>query len=141
MRNITLSAALLLLIIVGVACQDTPQPLAVDSAAPRAQLMGPEVVGNIPNDGQNHVGRIIVIVKGALGGPGGARVNSTTACGIVFDNYDVVSINPGGGPGFVTRVAIDQTENLNPGDRLEILSQMPCDGHLDIRLERITSGP
>ena len=60
--------ALLLLIATAIACQDTPQPLDVDSVAPRAQLMS-TVVGNIANDGPNYVGRIIII-KGGLGGRG-----------------------------------------------------------------------
>ncbi len=124
--------ALLFLIAIAVACQDTPQPLAVDSAAPRAQLMS-HIEAAIVNDGRDYEGRIIVITD--------HFPSSATHCGVSFDDWDVVIMNPGKGPGFPSRVGLPQTETIRTGDRFKILTQVECDGRLDLTLKRITSGP
>ena len=118
--------ALLFLIAIAVACQDTPQPLAVDSAAPG--LMNTVIEGNIANDGQDYVGRIIVITD--------PRPNPTTHCGVIYNAQDAAIINPGAGPATVTVVGMDQTASPTPGDRFEILTQTPCDARLKLTMTR-----
>ncbi len=136
MRTLTVPAAVLFLSLITVACQDTPQPLAVDPVEQRAQLMG-SVDGNNADDGQNYVGRIIVITD--------REQSSAVACGEAFLDYDgAVIINPGGDRAIITVVGIDPNLRVEPGDRFEITAQTPCDppaiSSLNLTLEPITHG-
>ena len=126
MRNVALSAALLFLSLITVACQDTPQPLAVESAAPGAQLMS-TVQGNIADDDQNHVGEVVVISD---------RTPTTKQfCGFTFSERNSVITNPGEGA-TITEIAIDPSKPVQPGDRFEITAQIECDGRLDLMMTR-----
>ena len=86
------------------------------------------VLGNVVNDGQDYVGRIIVITD--------PRPTVGSACGSTFNDFNCVIINPGGGPAFNTICGIDPNESVKPGDRFDIISQEACNGHLFLQLER-----
>jgi len=84
------------------------------------------VIGKIENDGQDYVGRIVVITD--------ASPSTITACGNPLFVYSAVIINPGGGPANVTSVGINPAEVINPGDRFDVTAQTPCNGHLDLEM-------
>ncbi len=86
------------------------------------------VLGSVENDGQNYVGRIIVITD--------ARATGTVHCGETFLDYRAVVINPSGGAALVTTVGIDPAQDTATGDRFDIISQEVCNGHLFFQLER-----
>ncbi len=86
------------------------------------------VQGNVVNDGQDYVGRIIVITD--------PRPGVGSACGEIWHDYSCVIINPGGEPAFNTICGIDPNESVKPGDRFDIISQEACNGHLFLQLER-----
>jgi len=73
------------------------------------------VLGNVVDDGQDYVGRIIVITD--------AQPKTGIACGSVFLEYSCAIINPGGGPATVTICGIDPTVSVKAGDRFDIISQ------------------
>ena len=136
MRTLTVPAAVLFLSLITLACQDTPQPLDLDSAAPRAQLMS-TVHGTIADDGQNHVGEVVVITD---------RTPTTKQfCGFTLNERNSVITNPGGGA-TITEIAIDPSKPPQPGDRFEITAQTECfsqapGDRLDLTLEPITPEP
>ena len=86
------------------------------------------IIGNVVNDGQDYVGRIIVITD--------ARPTTGGACGFPFDDYNCVIINPSSGPATVTICGINPNESVKAGDRFDIISQVECNGHLFLQLER-----
>ena len=73
----------------------------------------------ILNDGQDYVGRIIVITD--------PRSSSGGRCGESISLYNAVIINPGGGPAIVTIVAIDPGIQIKAGDRFDVIFQGTCD--------------
>ena len=105
-------------------------------------LQGSTFDGNIPNDGQNYVGRIIILTD--------PTPRSGLHCGESFSEYNAVIINPGGDPVIVTQVGIDpsftfprltpsgQSVNI-PGTRFGIISQEECGGRLNLSLVPVTS--
>ena len=137
MRTLTIPVVLFLSVIT-LSCHETPQPLAVDSAAPTAQLMSHEFTGNIANDGQNHVGEVVVITD--------PTPSSIVWCGFTFLEYDAVIIDAGEGA-IITEFASNPSDGvLQPGDRFEITVQTECfhnapGDRLELTLERITSRP
>ena len=84
------------------------------------------VRGSVENDGQDYVGRIIVVTD--------ARGVPTIHCGDPFLDYNAVIINPGGGPAINTRVGIGPEQDTAPGDRFDIISQRVCNGTLELTL-------
>ena len=84
--------------------------------------------GNIENDGQDYVGRILIISD--------SSPSSVTYCGITYFEYNCVIINPGRGPTMVTTVAIDPCVGASAGDRYDIENQTECDGRLQITLSK-----
>ena len=83
---------------------------------------------NIENDGQDYIGRIIVITD--------PRSSSSTHCGIDYDEYKAVIINPGGGPALVTSVGVDQNVQVKAGDRFTIDGTLECNGRLKVSTTR-----
>ncbi|MCH8032294.1 MAG: hypothetical protein IH950_00875 [Bacteroidetes bacterium] len=71
-------------------------------------------IGSVEDDGQNYVGRIIVITD--------ARTTPGVHCGDTFLDYRAVIINPAGGAALVTAVGIDPNQAVSPGDRFDIIS-------------------
>ena len=85
-----------------------------------------DTAANIENDGQDYVERFVVITD--------PRHRSATACGITYNEYKCVIINPGGGPAIVTTIGMDVRISVSAGDRFTITSQIACDGRLDLTL-------
>lgn len=75
----------------------------------------------IENDGQDYVGRIIVIAD--------PRADGGIRCGENVSLYRVVIINPGGGPAMITTVAFDPAAAvlIKTGDRFDVTAQGTCD--------------
>jgi len=85
------------------------------------------VRGNIPDDGQNYVGRIIAVTdRGAAG---------AVHCGASYNDRSCVIVNPGGGPPVRTVCGIDPTITVSAGDRFEITAQVVCSGRIDLTLD------
>ncbi len=82
--------------------------------------------GNIENDGQDYVGRIVVITD--------PRATSSGHCGTPYDDYKCVIINSTGGPAVVTVCGVDPSLTVNAGDRFIITSATQCNGRLDLTL-------
>jgi len=106
---IVVAALALTLLGAGVAVADTP-------------IIG----GSIEDDGQDYVGRIIVITD--------PRPSSATFCGDIFHIWKAVIINPGGGPALVTTVGISPSHDTRAGDRFDIVTQSECDESLELIL-------
>ena len=85
-----------------------------------------DTAANVENDGQDYVGRIVVITD--------PRPRSASHCGSSWDDYKCVIINPGGGPAIVTTIGMDQRISVSAGDRFTITSQIACNGRLDLTL-------
>ena len=105
--------------------------VAIVVAALALTLLGAGVAvadtdANIENDDQDYVGRIVVITD--------PRPSSTSHCGVSYDEYKCVIINPGGGPAIVTTIGMDVRISVSAGDRFTITSQIACDGRLDLTL-------
>ena len=85
-----------------------------------------DTAANVENDGQDYVGRIVVITD--------PRPSPATHCGFAWDEYKCVIINPGGGPAIVTTIGIDVflLGTLSAGDRFTVISQSACNGRLDL---------
>ena len=83
-------------------------------------------LANIHNDGENYVGRIILIID--------PKPRPGTHCGCAYDIRSCVIIDPGGGPAFVTVCGIEQTLAVSVGDRFNIDTQTVCDGRLDLTI-------
>ena len=84
------------------------------------------IIGNVVNDGQDYVGRIVVITD--------ARPNGVSSCGEFLNEYRAVIINPGGGPAIVTTIGILPTVEIAAGDRFDVTAQTLCNGHLDLEM-------
>ena len=84
------------------------------------------IPGSVENDGQDYVGRIIVITD--------VRGVPSTHCGEAYFDYGAVIINPGGGPAIKTTVGIDPAQGTATGDRFDITSQTLCNGTLVLTL-------
>ncbi len=84
--------------------------------------------GNIEDDDQDYVGRIIVITD--------PRPNSADHCGVTYDDYKCVIINPSGGPAIVTECGVDQSLSIEAGDRFDIIATSECNGRLDLTIQR-----
>ena len=74
--------------------------------------------GNFENDGTNYDGRILVI-RGPRGTP-------VTYGGRELIEYEAVVIDSQGGSAIVTTVAITASEEINPGDRFDIIGGGGC---------------
>ncbi len=126
MRTFTVPP-LLLLIATAIACQDTPQPLAVDSESdlPSATLAGCErapgnVLGRLPR-GHDYDTKILVVTSNVIG--------QETVCLVDSDLYNVVVTGTAGGSNraFQTTLAVPEgTNNLSPGDRFDVQSPSLC---------------
>ncbi len=92
-----------------------------------------QVRGNIANDGQNHVGQVVVVTD--------PTPTVVIRCGDTLHEYNSVMTDPGGGAAIITEISIDPAVVVEPGNRFEITAQTPCDGRLDLTLEPITPGP
>ncbi len=84
------------------------------------------IKGSVENDGQDYVGRIIVINDNSSDG--------ATHCGDPFLDYNAVITNPGVGSAIKTTVGIAPSFAANPGDRFDIISQRACNGSLELTL-------
>lgn len=82
------------------------------------------IAGNIQNDGQDYVGRIIVITD--------PTPSSADHCGVTYNDYKCVII--GGGSVTIAVCGVDQGLIVNPGDRFDIITQEECDGRLDLTM-------
>ncbi|MFQ5961721.1 MAG: hypothetical protein ACE5MG_10010 [Candidatus Methylomirabilales bacterium] len=92
--------------------------------------------GNIEDDAQDYVGRIIVITDprpsvGFYFQP--AKTTSGLFCATGYNVYRALVINPGGGPAIVTEVGIEP-DDLRPGDRFDVTFQERCNGRLRLIL-------
>ena len=85
-----------------------------------------DIPANVENDDQDYVGRIVVITD--------PRPNSTDHCGVTYNAFKCVIINPGGGPAIVTTIGMDQETSVSAGDRFTVTSQIACNGRLDLTL-------
>ena len=85
------------------------------------------VTGNIQDDGQDYVGRIVVVTD--------LFSTPATHCGDSFADYKCVIINPGGGRARVTVIGVDPNHDIKPGDRFNVTAQVECDDRLDLTLE------
>lgn len=85
------------------------------------------ITAAVENDGQDYIGRIVVVTDN--------RASNFAACGMLFQQYRAVIINPGGGPAIITTINIDPVFLVSPGDRFIITLQQPCDGHLLLIVE------
>ena len=84
------------------------------------------VQGNVVNDGQDYVGRIVVITD--------ARPSTVISCGDSLNKYRAVIISPGGGPTINTFIGISQLLEIEAGDRFDVSAQTPCNGQLDLEM-------
>ena len=75
---------------------------------------------------QDYVERIVVITD--------PRPSPATHCGVGYNEFKCVIINPGGGPAIVTTIGMDVTKSVSAGDRFTVTSQIACDGRLDLTL-------
>lgn len=73
----------------------------------------------IENDGQDYVGRIIVIAD--------PRKDNGIRCGEPVSLYRAVIIKPGGGPAMITTVAFHPEVLIKAGDRFDVTAQGTCD--------------
>ena len=86
-----------------------------------------DITANIEDDGQDYLGRIVVVTDPRQG-------LATDRCGLSYREYKCVVINPGGGPAIVTTIGIDELTSVSAGDRFTVTSQFVCDGRIDLTL-------
>ena len=95
--------------------------------APKGAVALLATQGNIENDGQDYVGRIVAITD--------PRLIGVEYCGDTLSEYKAVIINPGGGPPIHTTIAIDAAVDVNAGDRFDISGGTACgDGRISTDL-------
>ena len=81
--------------------------------------------GMLPDIGINYEGRIVVITD--------TEATPATHCDRPFLEYRCVIISTG--RAIVTTIGITPSAPVSAGDRFDILTQVPCDGRLDLTLK------
>ena len=133
--------ALLFLIAITVACQDTPQPLAVDPVEQRAQpsrtahcegdRIGIGVLPALPFSSDFYNNKILVVTSTVI-----AQKTVCTVDPELSDLYHVVVV--GTEPAFRTTLAVPADANICPGDRFDLTSTIGCGGpHVRLQIIHI----
>ena len=146
MRTLTIPAAVLSLAcscLIAFACsQDTPQPLAVDSVAQRAQpsrtvahcegdRIGIGVLPALPFSSDFYNNKILVVTSTVI-----AQKTVCTVDPELSDLYHVVVV--GTEPAFRTTLAVPADANICPGDRFDLTSTIGCGGpHVRLQIIHI----
>ena len=89
------------------------------------------IEGQLPNDGGDHVGRLITITD--------AAGVASDHCGLSWTDYVCTVSDPDGGTPLTRTCSLPETLDVVLADQFDILSQRPCDGQLELQLTRIVS--
>ncbi len=117
-------------------CQEQADPTSA-TAGPLFVHVPGNADGFIVNDGQDHVGRTIVITGGE---PVGGNF-----CGFILGGYDAVAVTAGPSATIRITVALDNVDlPIKRGDRFKVTSQeffSNCVSHFHLALERLRGSP
>ena len=109
----------------------TGAPSTTAVFVPLAQTQA-TIDGQIPNDGANHVGRLITITD--------ATPMGTVHCGLFWDDYVCTVSDHDGGSPLTSTCSLFDTRVVVVGDQFVIVSQTPCNGQLDLELTPTVQG-